>query len=84
MNVVVFGATGMVGKGVLLECLDDARVERVLLVSRHPIDISHPKLRDIVHKDFFDFAGIQSQFVDFDATTCLDRFILSFECCRGM
>jgi nucleoside-diphosphate-sugar epimerase len=55
MKVVIFGATGMVGKGVLLECLDDARVERVLVVSRHPIDVSHPKLREIVHRDFFDF-----------------------------
>jgi uncharacterized protein YbjT (DUF2867 family) len=67
MKVVIFGATGMVGKGVLLECLDDARVERVLVVSRHPIDVSHPKLRAIVHQDFFDFVGIQSQFVDLDA-----------------
>jgi len=67
MKVVIFGATGMVGKGVLLECLDDARVDRVLLVSRHPFDVSHPKLRDIVHQDFFDFVSIQSQFVDADA-----------------
>jgi uncharacterized protein YbjT (DUF2867 family) len=67
MKVVIFGATGMVGKGVLLECLDDARIERVLLVSRHPIDVSHPKLHDIVHQDFFDFVSIQSQFVDVDA-----------------
>jgi uncharacterized protein YbjT (DUF2867 family) len=67
MKVVIFGATGMVGKGALLECLDDARVERVLLVSRHPIDVSHSKLRDIAHQDFFDFSGIQSQFADIDA-----------------
>src|ERR1700681_751669 len=67
MNAVIFGATGMVGKGVLLECLDDARIEDVLLVSRHPIDVSHPKIREIVHKDFGEFAGIQTQFVDLDA-----------------
>jgi uncharacterized protein YbjT (DUF2867 family) len=67
LNVVIFGATGMVGKGVLLECLDDARVGRVLLVSRHPIDVSHSKLREIIHQDFFDFSSIQSQFVDLDA-----------------
>jgi hypothetical protein len=42
---VIFGASGTVDKGVLLECLDDARVERVLLVSRHPTDVSHPKTR---------------------------------------
>jgi uncharacterized protein YbjT (DUF2867 family) len=67
MKVVIFGATGMVGKGVLLECLDDARIERVLLVSRHPIDISHPKICDLVHHDFFDFASIQPHFVGIDA-----------------
>jgi uncharacterized protein YbjT (DUF2867 family) len=67
VKVLIFGATGMVGKGVLLECLDDDRVERLLLISRHPIDINHPKLREIVHQDFFDFLSIQSQFVDFDA-----------------
>ena len=67
MKVVIFGATGMVGQGVLLESLDDARVERVLVVSRHPIDISHPKLHEILHQDFFDFSSIQSQFVEFDA-----------------
>jgi hypothetical protein len=37
------------------------------VVSRHPIDISHPKVRDIVHQDFFDFVSIQSRFVDVDA-----------------
>jgi uncharacterized protein YbjT (DUF2867 family) len=67
MRVIIFGATGMVGKGVLLECLDAARIDRVLLVSRHPIDVSHPKLREIVHQDFFHFVSIQSQFADADA-----------------
>jgi uncharacterized protein YbjT (DUF2867 family) len=67
MKVVIFGATGMVGKGVLLECLDDARIEGVLLVSRHPIDVSHPKIREILDKDLGEFASIQTQFVDLDA-----------------
>ena len=67
MQVVIFGATGMVGKGVLLECLDDARIERVVLVPRQPIDVSHPKLRELVHQNFFDFVNIQSQFADLDA-----------------
>ena len=67
MRVIIFAATGMVGKGVLLECLDAARIDRVLLVSRHPIDVSHPQLREIVHQDFFDFVSTQSQFVDVDA-----------------
>jgi uncharacterized protein YbjT (DUF2867 family) len=67
MNVVIFGATGMVGKGALLECLDDRRVESVLIVVRHPSGLSHPKLREIIHQVFFDFSGIQSQFADRDA-----------------
>jgi uncharacterized protein YbjT (DUF2867 family) len=67
MKVVIFGATGMVGKGVLLECLDDRRVDRVLVVSRGRGDVSHPKLREIVHPDFFDYGGIRSEFVDCDA-----------------
>ena len=67
MKVVIFGATGMVGKGVLLECLDDARVEHVLLVSRHATDVSHPKIREIVHADFTEFRSIQTTFADLDA-----------------
>src|SRR5258708_15661949 len=67
MKVVIFGATGMVGKGVLLECLDDARVEHVLLVSRHATDVSHPKIREIVHADFTEFRSIERTFAALDA-----------------
>lgn len=67
MKVVIFGATGMVGKGVLLECLDDARVEQVLLVSRQQGGVNHPKIHELLHHDFFDFTAIQSQFNDLDA-----------------
>jgi len=67
MRVVIFGATGTVDKGVLLECLDDARVERVLLVSRHPTDVSHPKIREIVHADFTEFGSIKAPFTNLDA-----------------
>src|SRR5262249_55505394 len=57
----------MVGKGVLLKCLDDPRIEQILLVSRKPIDVSHPKIRELLHQDFFNFASIQSQFAGRDA-----------------
>jgi uncharacterized protein YbjT (DUF2867 family) len=67
VNVVIFGATGMVGKGTLLECLDDRRVDSVLVVSRRPVGISHPQLREIIHDDFFDFTRISSQFTELDA-----------------
>jgi len=62
MTVIIFGATGMVGTGVVLEWLDDPRIDRVLSVSRHPVAIHNPKLRTIVHRDFFDFATIHPQF----------------------
>jgi putative NADH-flavin reductase len=67
MKVVIFSATGMVGKGVLLECLKDARVEDVLLVSRHPTDVSHPRIRQIVHADFTEFRSIQATLADLGA-----------------
>jgi uncharacterized protein YbjT (DUF2867 family) len=67
MKVVIFGGSGMVGRGVLLECLDDARIEHVLLVSRHPADVRHPKIREIVHADFTAFENIQGAFADLDA-----------------
>jgi uncharacterized protein YbjT (DUF2867 family) len=67
VKVVIFGATGMVGKGVLLECLDDPRVEQVLLVSRQQSDVSHPKIQELLHHDFFVFSSVQSKFADLDA-----------------
>src|SRR5690349_23367846 len=67
LNVVIFGATGMVGQGVLLECLDDVRVERVLVISRRAGNVSHPKLRELVHQDFYDFSAIRSELADADA-----------------
>ena len=48
MKVILFGASGMVGQGVLRECLLDADVETVLSVGRRPLDQRHPKLKEIV------------------------------------
>jgi uncharacterized protein YbjT (DUF2867 family) len=67
MKVVLFGATGMVGSGVLLECLDSPRVESVLAVSRSVTGRAHPKLREIVHADFLDFETITAQLSGADA-----------------
>ncbi|WP_206791167.1 epimerase [Amycolatopsis sp. MtRt-6] len=53
MRVVLFGATGMVGQGVLRECLRDERVEEVLAVGRAPVGAGHPKLREAVEEDLF-------------------------------
>jgi uncharacterized protein YbjT (DUF2867 family) len=55
MRVILFGATGMVGQGVLRECLRDDGVEGVLAVGRSSTGRTHPKLRELVRKDLFDF-----------------------------
>jgi uncharacterized protein YbjT (DUF2867 family) len=55
MKIILFGATGMVGKGVLRQCLLDPEVEAVLAIGRKPSGVSHPKLRDLVRSDMFDF-----------------------------
>ena len=67
MNVVLFGATGMVGQGVLIECLDDPGVKRVVSVVRRPTGVTHEKLTEIVHKDFFDYTAIEPALSDLDA-----------------
>ena len=65
MNAIIFGATGMVGQGVLRECLRDDGIERVLAVGRSPTGLTHPKLRELVRKDLFDFnAGADFQGYD--------------------
>ena len=64
MKVVLFGATGMVGQGVLRECLLDPGVERVLAVGRSPTGQQHAKL---VHGDFTDFSAIESELTGYDA-----------------
>jgi uncharacterized protein YbjT (DUF2867 family) len=67
MKVLLFGASGMVGQGVLRECLLDADVERVLSVVRARTGQNDPKLRELVHKDFFDFSGIEDDLAGYDA-----------------
>jgi uncharacterized protein YbjT (DUF2867 family) len=67
MRVLLFGATGMVGQGVLRECLLDPEVESVVALLRSPSGQQHPKLRDVLHKDFLDFSPIESQLSGFDA-----------------
>jgi uncharacterized protein YbjT (DUF2867 family) len=67
MNVVLFGATGMVGAGALLECLADPRVTSVLAITRSPTGRSHPKLREVLHTDFFNYDGLRAEFAASDA-----------------
>ncbi len=67
MKVIITGASGMVGKGVLLECLDHAEVKQVVSIGRSAIEIEHPRLKQIIHKDFSDYSTIKGQLKDCDA-----------------
>jgi uncharacterized protein YbjT (DUF2867 family) len=67
MKVIITGASGMVGKGVLLECLDHAQVESVLTIGRSSVDIEHEKLTQIEHKDFSSFENIKPYLRGYDA-----------------
>jgi uncharacterized protein YbjT (DUF2867 family) len=67
MDVVLFGATGMVGQGVLRECLLDPDVHRVLAIGRSTTGQQHPKLHELVRTDLFDFSDVEPQLSGFDA-----------------
>jgi uncharacterized protein YbjT (DUF2867 family) len=67
MNVVIFGASGMVGQGVLLECLRDTGVERVLVIGRSTAGRQHAKLREVLAKDLFDVASYANELSGLDA-----------------
>jgi nucleoside-diphosphate-sugar epimerase len=67
MRVIIFGASGMVGKGVLLECLDDDTVGAVTAIGRTRCGVSHEKLVELPHGDFFDYSGVESSLAGHDA-----------------
>ena len=67
IRVIITGATGMVGEGVLLECLANTTVSDVLVINRKPGGRSNPKLREIIHKDFHDLSPIKDQLKGYDA-----------------
>jgi hypothetical protein len=64
---IIMGSTGMVGKGVLLECLDNPSVESVLVINRTSCSIKHPKLKEIIHTDFFNFHSLQHELSGYNA-----------------
>ena len=67
MKVILLGATGMVGQGVLRECLLDPEVETVLAIGRNATAQQHVKLREIVHNDLSDLSAIQGRLSGYDA-----------------
>jgi len=71
LKIIIMGATGMVGKGVLLYCLEDKDVSHVLCIARSPLGLSHPKLKTVIHHDFFDFSPLEGK---------LERYSACFFC----
>lgn len=67
INAIITGSTGMVGKGVLLTCLENAHVESVLVINRKPVGITHPKLKEIIHDNFYDLSSISDQLSGYNA-----------------
>jgi uncharacterized protein YbjT (DUF2867 family) len=67
MNVLIFGATGMVGQGVMRECLAAPDVAKVLTVGRTPTGQQHPKLEELVHAEMWDYANVEAELSNYDA-----------------
>jgi uncharacterized protein YbjT (DUF2867 family) len=67
VNAIITGATGMVGEGVLHECLRHPDVAAVLVINRRPCGIQHPKLQEIIHADFYDFTAINNRLTGYNA-----------------
>ena len=66
LRVIITGATGMVGEGVLYECLNHSEVEKVLVITRNPTGYSHPKLTEIIHSDFADISSLKESLTGYN------------------
>ena len=67
IRAIITGVTGMVGEGVLHECLQHPEVEKILIINRRTGGFSHPKLTEIIHKDFYDLSAIASSLSGYNA-----------------
>jgi len=67
IKAIITGATGMVGEGVLHECLKHPDIESVLIINRKPCEVKHEKIKEIIHKDFFDLSSIEEQLKGYNA-----------------
>lgn len=67
IKAIITGSTGMVGKGVLLECLDHSEVEEVLILNRRSLGLDHPKLKELVIKDFMDIGKHKDELKGYNA-----------------
>lgn len=67
IKAIVTGSTGMVGEGVLHECLNHPEVDSVLVINRRTCNVQHPKLKEIIHQDFSDFSSIENELMGYNA-----------------
>lgn len=66
-NILITGSTGMVGKGVLMECLDSSQIEGVTVLNRSSLGMAHPKMKEVLLKDFLEIASVKEQIGPVDA-----------------
>lgn len=67
IKAIITGSTGMVGEGVLHVCLQHPDVEAVLVINRKPCGVSHPKLKEIIHADFYNLSAIEKELIGYNA-----------------
>ncbi|MGE5456844.1 MAG: epimerase [Methanococcaceae archaeon] len=67
IKAVITGATGMVGEGVLLNSLANENIESIVVIGRRPCGITHPKLKEIIHNDFFNLIPIKEELKGYNA-----------------
>ena len=67
LKVIITGATGMIGRGCLLECIDSFDVKSILLLNRSDFGIDNPKVREVIVKDFFDTKSYMPSIMNYDA-----------------
>lgn len=66
-NVILTGTTGMVGEGVLIRCLNSTEIDSILVINRKPCGYTHPKLKELIHQDFFNFTSIEKELSGYNA-----------------
>ena len=67
IKAIITGSTGMVGEGVLHECLNYPDLESVLVINRRSCNVKHPKLKEIIHEDFSDFSSLENELSGYNA-----------------
>ena len=68
IKVIITGTTGMVGEGVLYECLQNKNIQEILVINRKPCGYTHAKLKEVIHSDFFDIRAVEKELSGYD--TC--------------